>query len=155
MGILTWLQSTDFSVWVREGESIWAFPTILTLHTFGLGILVGIAAVVNLRLLGIGRRLPLEPMRPLFPIMWGGFWVNAVTGTMLFMADAENRGTSLFFLAKMVFVAIGVATLVLIKRAVFDVPAAAAGPASARGLAILSFIAWTAAITAGRLLAYV
>ena len=41
MAVLNWLEATGLSTWVREGESIWAFPTILTLHTFGLGLLVG------------------------------------------------------------------------------------------------------------------
>ena len=94
MALLTWLESTGLSTWVREGESIWAFPTILTLHTFGLGLLVGANTIVNLRLLGIGRRVPLEPLRPLFSVMWGGFWLNAFTGSLLFAADATERGTS-------------------------------------------------------------
>jgi hypothetical protein len=154
MALLTWLESTGFSQWVREGESIWAFPTILTLHTFGLGLLVGANTVVDLRLLGIGRRVPLEPLRPLFNLMWAGFWLNAVTGSMLFMADATERGTSLFFLAKLVFVAIGVATMVSIKRSVFDAPPD--NPVgSPKVMALVSIAAWAAAITTGRLLAYV
>ena len=99
-----------------RGESIWAFPTILTLHTFGLGLLVGANTIVDLRLLGIGRRVPLEPLRPLFSVMWAGFWLNAVTGSLLFAADATRRARRLFFLMKLVFVAIGVATMVAIKR---------------------------------------
>ena len=151
--LFTWLEMSSLATWVREGESLWAFPTVLTVHTFGLGILVGAAAVVNLRLLGIGWRAPLSAFRSLFKVMWIGFWLNAITGTMLFVAQASNRGTSLFFLAKMVFVAIGVASTLLIQRQVFDAPTDVARPA--RGLAMLSFVAWIAAITAGRLLAYV
>ncbi len=158
MAMLGWLESTAFSVWVREGETIWAFPTILTLHTFGLGLLVGTAAVVNLRLLGlgIGPRLPLSPLRSLFGVMWGGFWLNLVTGSMLFVADASRRGPSVLFWTKILFVAIGISTTVLIKRAVFDTPADPTVPEPpARTLALLSLFAWTAAIVAGRLLAYV
>ncbi|MBI4887403.1 MAG: hypothetical protein HY824_09935 [Acidobacteria bacterium] len=155
MAFLMWLESSGFSTWVREGESIWAFPTILTLHTFGMGLLAGTSVVVDLRLLGIGRRVPLEPLRPLFSVMWGGFWLNLVTGSMLFAADATKRGTSTFFLAKLVFVAIGVWAMVLIKRSVFDAPADSAAAASAKRLAWMSILAWTAATTAGRLLAYI
>ena len=151
--LFIWLEMTSVATWVREGESLLAFPTILTVHTFGLGLLVGAAAVMNLRLLGIGWRAPIAAFRSLFPVMWIGFWLNAITGTMLFMAQASNRGTSLFFLAKMVFVAIGVASTMLIKRRVFDAPPDAAVPG--RSLAMLSFVAWIAAITTGRLLAYV
>ena len=151
--MLTWLEMTALATWVREGESLWAFPTVLTLHTFGLGMLVGAASVVNLRLLGIGWRAPLAAFRSLFPVMWVGFWLNAITGTMLFMAQASNRGGSLFFMAKMAFVIIGVVSTLLIKRRAFDVQPDTFVPA--RGLAMVSVVAWTAAITAGRLLAYV
>ena len=154
MAVLEWLETTGLSMWVREGESIWAFPTILTLHTFGLGLLVGANAIIDLRLLGIGRRMTLEPLRPLFKVMWGGFWLNAVTGSLLFAADATSRGTSLFFAAKLVFVAVGVAAMISIKRSVFD-PLPGAPTGSPKRLALVSLAAWTAAITAGRLLAYV
>ena len=154
MAVLNWLETTGVSTWVREGESIWAFPTILTLHTFGLGLLVGANTIVDLRLLGIGRRVALEPLRPLFSVMWAGFWLNAVTGSLLFAADATGRGTSVFFLMKLVFVAIGVATVVWIRRCVFDAPPDAP-TASPKLLAFVSLAAWTAAITAGRLLAYI
>ena len=157
MSLLTWLESTGLGTWVREGSTIWAFPMILTLHTFGLGLLAGSSAVVDIRLLGIGGRVPIAPMRTLFRIMWVGFWLNLVTGSLLFAAQASVRGTSLFFLAKMVLVVIGVVTMVLLQRDVLDAPAqpVAVNSSRMRTLAIVSLVAWTAAITAGRLLAYV
>ena len=156
MAVLIWLESSGLSTWVREGETIWAFPTILTLHTFGMGLLVGASAVIDLRLLGIGRPLALAPLRPLFGVMWGGFWLNLVTGSMLFAADATKRGTDPLYFTKLVFVAIGVATIVAIRRSVFDAPEnpGAAG-LSPKMLAVISLAAWTAAVTSGRLLAYV
>lgn len=156
MGFLEWLELTGIGTFVREGDSIWAFPMVITLHTFGLTVLVGTSAVVNLRLLGVGQGvIPLPALRPLFRVMWSGFGLNLVTGVLLLMADATTRGSSLFFLMKMVFVATATSTLVLIKRSVFDAPAGtpSAGP-SPRLLAVVSLGAWTAAITAGRLLAY-
>ena len=150
------LQSTALSTWIREANSLMAFPGILTLHTMGLALLVGAAAVLDLRLLGMGGRLPLAPMRDLFRLMWIGFVVNAVTGTLLFAADAVRRGTSVFFLAKLLLVACGILTMVLIKRNVFGPHADPVKPsATAKRLAIASLLIWSAAITAGRLLAYV
>lgn len=156
MALLTWLESSSLSTWVREGETIWAFPTILTLHTFGMGLLVGCSAVISLRLLGIARQLPLAPLRALFGVMWGGFWLNLATGSLLFAADATRRGTDPLYYAKLVFVAIGVATAVSIRRNLSEAsgnPVAAGG--SEKVLAALSLAAWTAAVVAGRLLAYV
>jgi hypothetical protein len=154
--MLQWLQDTGVSTWIREANSLMAFPGILTLHTMGLGVLVGAAAVLDLRLLGMGGRMPLRPMRDLFRLMWLGFIVNAVTGTLLFAADAVKRGSSLFFFAKLAFVAVGVVTMVLIHRNVYSPDADPVTPTvTAKRLAVVSLLVWTAAITAGRLLAYV
>ena len=40
-GVTAWLEGSALGVWTRESPSIWAYPTILTLHTVGLGVLVG------------------------------------------------------------------------------------------------------------------
>jgi hypothetical protein len=156
MALLAWLEASGLSTWVREGETIWAFPTVLTLHTFGMGLLVGCSMIVSLRLLGVGRPIALAPMQALFKVAWGGFWLNLVTGSMLFAADATKRGTDPVFMAKLVFVAIGVATVVLIQRNVLDAPDQnAAAASSGKTLAMLSLAAWVLAVTTGRLLAYV
>ena len=73
MQLLAWLEGTGMSTWIREADSIWAYPTILTLHTIGLGVLGGSAAILDLRLLGIGGRASLAPMQTLFRLMWIGF----------------------------------------------------------------------------------
>jgi hypothetical protein len=151
----TWLEGSAFSTWVREAPTIWAFSTILTLHTFGMGVLVGASALLDLRLLGIGRTMPLAPLQSLYRIMWAGFWLNLVTGSMLFAADATSRGTQWLFFVKMLFVATGVATMVLIRRQVYGTQTEPVVNGSTRTLAAVSLVAWVVAITAGRLLAYV
>ena len=153
MAVLQWLETTRLSILIREGDTIWGYPTILTLHTFGMGLLVGPAAVIDLLLLGIGGRTPLAPMRQLFGLMWVGFWLNAITGMVLFAAQATTRGTSALFLAKLLLVALGIATTVFIKRTVVDAPAAARP--NPKLLASVSLFAWTATVVSGRLLAYV
>src|SRR5688572_14287815 len=156
MDFLGWLEGSAMSTWVREAPTIWAFSTILTLHTFGMGVLVGASALLDLRLLGIGRTMPLGPLESLYRVMWAGFWLNLITGSVLFAADATSRGTQWLFFVKMLFVITGVVTMVLIRRQVYGARTdPATVPSSARGLAAVSLVAWVAAITAGRLLAYV
>ena len=149
------LESSGFSVWLRESPSVWAYPTVLTLHTLGMGVLVGASMAFDLRLLGIARVIPLGVLRMLFPVMWSGFCVNAVTGSMLFAANATTRATSMVFLAKLSFVALGVATIVLLKRDVYAGTSDSVDVTPrAKLLAVASLLLWLAAITAGRLLAY-
>src|SRR5215470_8280639 len=106
MDMLTALHDSAFSTWIRESESVWAFPTVLTVHTFGMMLLVGCAWLVDLRLLGVARTIPIGPLRPLFRIMWVAFWINLATGTLLFIADPERKATSFLFGIKMVLIAI-------------------------------------------------
>jgi hypothetical protein len=154
--MLSALDQSAFSQWLLSSNSIWAYPTVLTLHTFGMMVLVGAALMVDLRLLGFGRSIPVTSMGKMFRIMWGAFWLNLVTGTMLFIADATKRATQPLFLVKLTLVALGIVTLVLIKRSMFDgrqEPVVITG--SVKRLALASLLLWCAAITAGRLLAYV
>jgi hypothetical protein len=154
--MLASLDQSAFAQWLLGSNSIWAYPTVLTLHTFGMMVLVGAALMVDLRLLGFGRAIPLSSMGRLFGVMWGAFWLNLVTGTMLFIADATKRATQPLFLVKLALVALGIVTIVLIKRSMFDgrqEPLVITG--SAKRLAIASLLLWCAAVTAGRLLAYV
>src|ERR687887_93881 len=88
MDILRTLEQSSFSQWVTGSSSIFAFPTILLLHTIGMGVVVGINAGIDLRILGLAPALPLAPMERFFPLFWVGFWVNATTGTILLIADA-------------------------------------------------------------------
>ena len=153
--LFTWLEGSAFAIWVREAPTIWAFSTILTLHTFGMGVLVGASGLLDLRLLGIGRTMPLGPLQSLYRIMWFGFWLNLITGSMLFAADATSRGTQWLFGIKMVLVATGVVTMVMIRRQVYGARTEPVIEGSTRTLAAVSLAAWVMAITAGRLLAYV
>jgi len=156
MDLLSSLESSGFSTWLRESNSIWGYPMILTLHTVGLALLVGANTVLDLRLLGFAHRLPLEELARAFRIMWIGFWLNAVTGAALFAADATTRGTSRLFISKLFLVAFGVLVIVAIRRQVFGLtPDRPHVGATARVLAATSLAVWVAAITAGRLMAYV
>jgi hypothetical protein len=149
--VLSWLETTQLAVWLGESPSVWAFPTILTLHTMGLALLVGASWVLDLRLLGISRTVPLSAFRWIFPVVTVGLVVNVVTGVLLFIKNATVWGTSLPFLVKMSLVAASVATLVPIRAHVLRGDATGS---RVRFWAIASILAWSAAVTAGRLLAY-
>jgi hypothetical protein len=127
----------------------------LTLHTTGLAVLVGAAWVLDLRLLGISRHIPLTSYRWVFPATAVGLFVNLVTGVMLFFKNATSWGTAVPFFIKMALVIVSVATLLPIRTHVLRSIAGNSDDHSRiRLLAIISILAWTGAVTAGRLLAY-
>jgi hypothetical protein len=155
MGVLVWLESNPLSVWVHESPSVWAQPTVLTLHTMGMAVLVGASWILDLRLLGISRKIPLSAFRWVFRAVAVGLIVNVLTGVLLFMQRATTWGTSIPFLIKMGLVVASAATLVPLRKYVFRSEAEQFEVSgSARLLAIASILAWSGAITAGRLLAY-
>lgn len=157
MDFLQWLEQTGFSTWVRESPSIFAFPSILLLHTIGMALCVGVNAGIDLRVLGFAPGLKLAPLERFFPVLWLGFWVNAITGTILVMQDATTKLTNPDFYVKMVFIALALINLKMLRTRVFGNPQADQGPlpGDVRVLAVTSLFFWLGAITAGRLLAYI
>ena len=150
------LSGTMLARWINESESLFAYPGMLFFHTFGLAIVVGISIAVDLRLLGFATRIPLASMRALFRYLWLGFWINAVSGAMLFAADAPRKAQNPLFEIKLALVALGVMVMALIYRHLLRVerePREASRTAP-RLMAIASLLIWTAAIAAGRLIAY-
>jgi len=157
MDFLLKVQESGFCQWVRQSESLFAFTGILLLHTIGMGFVVGINAVIDLRILGFAPALRLAGMAKFFPILWLGFWINAVTGTILLAVDATHKLANPDFYVKMAFIALAIINLRMVKTHVFGDPSIDKSPPSkkARLLGLTSLIFWLGAIIAGRLLAYV
>lgn len=155
--MIAWLESTGLAAWVRESPSLWAYPTVLTLHTVGLGIVVGASAVIDLRLLGFARRLRLAALAPLFRLMAWAFALNAATGILLFMADATTKSKQPVFYVKLALIFVALWCTFAARRIVAaNSVNSAADSIPARGprLATASLLLWAGAITAGRLMAY-
>ena len=157
MKFLVFLENMQFSQWVKDAPTVWAFPTILFVHTFGMAIVAGGAAMLSLVVLGFWPAGPIKPFGRMFPLLWVAFGINAVTGTMMLVADATTRLTSLDFYLKMVFVFTGLFLLIRMRRQVFEDPQLdrAPLPGKAKTLAWASLACWFGAIISGRLLAYV
>jgi hypothetical protein len=150
------IEQLGISTWVREAPTVLAYPTVLWLHVMGMGTVAGISAVISLRLLGVASNTPVQPLERLYPLMWFGFWVNAITGTALLMASASARLVDPTFYIKMIFIFAGVAILQLTRSRVFhNLGPDGALPESARTLAWAGLICWIGAVIAGRLLAYI
>jgi hypothetical protein len=150
------IEQLQFSTWIREGGSIWGYAFILFTHTIGLASVAGGSLIISLRLLGFAPKIPIKPLERLYPFMWTGFVINAVSGTLLLMADASVKMRNPVFGIKMVLVAVGVVVLQRMRKTVFANAGIDAGPVpgSAKGLAWILILCWLGAITAGRLLAY-
>jgi hypothetical protein len=156
MDILAGIEASALATWVRESGSIWAYPTVLFVHTLGLSLLVGANVALDLRLLGLGSGIPVSELGMAFPTMWTGFTLNAVSGVLLFIADATVKATQPVFMIKLALIFLGVLNIVMLRRRWMAGAVDPAGVATPRAkfLASTSLVIWAGAITAGRLMAY-
>ena len=156
MAFLEWLQSTWVGVLVAE--SLWGYPLLETIHSLGMAMLIGSLGLINLRVLGMKRELPMLGMRQLLPLAWAGFTLNAVSGTLLFTSDAIYFFESYTFRIKMILIVLGGLNAALLGQRVFRDAAVdgVANPPTAgtKWIAATSLVFWFGAVCAGRLVAY-
>jgi hypothetical protein len=154
---LVWLEHTGLGVAMRQWR--WLYPIVEIVHIFGIVLLAGAAAMWDLRLLGVSRRLPVSLMeRHLLPWARLGFATVLPTGLMMFVAHAGEMATNPAFQLKITLIVLAVANTVVFHRGVFrsvqrwDI--ARGTPVAAKLAAVASLTLWAGVIACGRLLAY-
>jgi hypothetical protein len=140
-------------------EALYAYPVTEAVHIAGLALLFGSIAIVDLRLLGLGRRIPLTALVS-FAVRWSlaGFVVAALSGLLMFSAHAAEFLTQPVFQLKMGLILAGGIN----AAALHTGPLRAAGaydvglppPPRVRAAAALSLALWLGVIACGRFLAY-
>ncbi|MEJ8566108.1 DUF6644 family protein [Elongatibacter sediminis] len=154
--ILTWMENSAPAQFILETP--WAFPTLETLHFIGLILLIGSLYVVDLRFLGLARRIPLDAVLKFVPVTVLGFVINLVTGVLFLFADPFRYYPNLAFRLKMLAVLLAGLNLLWFKFSV-NLDRLAADPTATpaftlRLIAGLSLLLWTSVIVFGRLIPY-
>jgi hypothetical protein len=149
-----WIESTALNRWLVESTSVFAFPLVLAVHTIGLGLLVGLNAALDFRILGVAPQIPVAEFRRFLPVMWAGFWLNAGSGVLLLIAYPTKALTNPVFYLKLVLIGVATAILLVVRRRLLVERVAATRTGGVKLLALASLVCWAGAIIAGRLLAY-
>jgi hypothetical protein len=159
MELLELLENNGLSIWVRESLSIFAYPSVLAMHTFGMAFLVGTSAGLALRMIGFAPDLPLGSLAGYFRLIWLGFWMCAFSGGVLLMQGATTFLTMPTFYIKLLAIAVAMNLVRALQRTISAAALGGAGAAAGTGTreatlgrAILG--TWLIAITAGRVTAY-
>ncbi len=139
-------------------EALYAYPAAEVVHIAGLALLFGSIAIVDLRLLGLGRRVPLKPLVA-FATPWSlaGFAVAAAAGLLMFVAHVDEFLGQPVFVLKMALIVLAGANALLLHRGALRAIGDGADVVSSRRLrvaAATSLALWLAVITCGRFLAY-
>ena len=133
------------------------YPAVEILHILGFATLVGSILALDLRLLGFGRSIAIQPVAALLlPLARLGFLLAIAMGFLLFSADAAHVVGNPAFRAKLLLIAAALVNVAIAHMGPWRRLAIwhAEAPAAARLTAFLSLALWLAALCAGRLIAY-
>ena len=133
------------------------YPLMITLHAIGMGVMVGIALMLDGRLLGKFAGIPYQSLQRFLGIGWIGLGINTISGSCLFAAQATQYIVDPVYMTKMGLVLLGAITAAMIQTWLKRDAAqweASSPPGNVRVVAVLSIIFWVTAIVTGRLTAY-
>ena len=117
--------STEFAVWL-EGtppalflqESGWLYAGVNTAHVLGIALLVGAIVVLDLRLLGAWRRVPVAMLGPpAVAVASAGLGIALVTGPLLLIVQASEYVANPFLYIKFGAILVGLVNLAALRLA--------------------------------------
>ena len=154
-----WLQGSALGHFMRE-SGVWTYAIVNLAHILGVASLFGSVLVLDLRLVGLGRRIPLAALADAtVPVAVTGFLIAAATGVGLLVTKATEYVGNPFLAIKFPAILLALINVLVISR---SEAWQARGqrelaPREHRRLAVmgaLSLACWLTAIAAGRLIAY-
>ena len=157
--LLVWLEGSALGHAMRNA-GVWTYGIVNLTHILGVSSLFGSVLVLDLRLIGLWRRVPLGAIaRPTVPIATAGFIVAATSGVCLITTNGSEYVGNPFLLIKFPAIVLGVVNVAVLSR----LPAWKAREtrevteSEQRVLSVfgaISLLSWLTAIGAGRLIGY-
>lgn len=153
-----WLASTQMSFAITDSH--WIVPVSQIIHFFGLALLFGMAGMLDLRMLGLGRGIAIgEFSRRMIPWAATGFLLNLITGFIMFAGAPYMFSHNRAFGFKMLFIAVaGLNVLAFyvtgLARKVEALGSADDAPWGAKIIAGVSLVVWIGVMFWGRMLPF-
>jgi len=140
----------------------WIVPVWKTLHYFAVTALVGVVGLIDLRILGVAKSLPLRPLQRLMPWAFVSFLVAAASGYALSRIEPANSvgpPVNVAFAAKILLLVLICLNDVLyfatgLKRHVDGVGAGESTSTSAKIVAAVSIALWIGVTYWSRMLTF-
>ena len=154
--MLEWLESSQFSAWIRT--DLWGWPFALTLHAFGTALVIGFILIISLRLLGLFKMIPYTLLDRLFPVVWAALVLQFVSGFLLWMTKPTQYVVDIAFVLKFLLVIVGIILTLYLYRTIKQeaAPWNAKGTASSRAVKVgtVALLVWCVVLVASRLTAH-
>lgn len=155
--LIDWLGSTNISEAIVL--SPWLWPVAEIFHFAGMTLLVGAIGVLDLRMVGMAKQLPVAALHRFVPLGIAGFVINFITGVIFVVGASESYIGNTAFYLKMLFVVlagvnVGLFYLTGIYRRVEALGPGESAPVGAVIIGASSLIFWTVVIYFGRHLPY-
>ena len=157
MDIAAFLASLESSgIANRIRDSLYIFPLLESIHVFGLAMVFGTIAIVDLRLLGIAstRRPFARLASDILKWTWAAFALTVATGALMFITNAGVYYHNFFFRAKMVMLALSGLNMLVFEltagRTIHRWDKQASAPLAGKTAAALSLVMWISIIFLGR-----
>ena len=141
-------------------ESVWAFPIVESIHVLALCLFLGMATILDFRLLGLVMRdLPVsEVVTRLLPWTAAGFAVMVISGVLTFLNAPVRYYENIFFRIKLVALLLAGLNVWVFHSGIWlrvsDWDLDAVAPFRARLAGVLSLVLWACIVVAGRMIAY-
>jgi len=155
------LTSKTMSTWVTDVAPVWAVAEIF--HYVGMLLLIGSVGLLDFRMLGFAKGLPIASLERLVPIGLIGFALNVVTGAV-FVSGNPGAGaleylTNFAFQMKMLCILLAGANVMVfyltgVSRAAHATAPDGEAPRSAKIVAATSIVLWLCVIYFGRMIMY-
>ncbi len=148
------LQQSALSEWMRG--SLKALPIIESVHVMAVAVVFGTILLVDLRLMGLRdtNRPFTRVFRELVRWTWLGFGVAVVTGTLLFIPNAQTYARNAAFGLKMLALLCAGLNMAIFEfttlRRVAKWDTEVPSPLGARAAGAVSMLLWTSVIVFGR-----
>ncbi|TVQ39396.1 MAG: hypothetical protein EA370_04730 [Wenzhouxiangella sp.] len=158
--LMAWLENSALAE-VLRGLGIWTYGLLNLTHIIGIATLFGAILVLDLRLIGLWRRLALDDLvKPTVMLSAIGFTLAILSGVMMFSFNATEYHGNPFFYIKIPVILVGVINIVVIqrtatwKRAVNGEPETGNDSLKLKFIGASSLLIWLTVLTCGRMIGY-
>lgn len=155
--LIEWLKSTSLSQAMSMSPVLW--PICEMLHFIGLALLIGGAGLIDLRLMGAMKSVPLSAVMQVRKWAVLGIVINVVTGALFFIGAPGQYMYNSAWYFKLVFLAVAIVNILIFEtRHGTRMLALAAGentPASFKIAGVVSMGSWLLVLYFGRMLPFI